>query len=381
MIAIYTALGGYIFVGLELPNETRVNEDVRLESTALKRFFLDRVWKYTEDHVVGRQCNLTDRLRSRQAVHDLLLDEIRKYEDFVYRAADANVDIRQEPDYGWNYARAMFFSATVITTIGYGNIAPVTTRGRIFCIVYAIFGIPLTLIAVADMGKLFARFVVFVYKKFKRMMEARMAAKMAAQKAKELEKAKKKYGGGMPSPPPPPKTTTTTAEEASDKVSRTLQSLKVVGALTLLLLYIYFGAFLFIIWEKWDLFESFYFCFITMTTIGLGDVVPDHPNFMLLCTVYILIGLALTSTCIELARSEYEKSWQRMVEASKRLQGLSGVNLADTLKKLGDHIELHGDIIDLNLLKDLKNAVIGVGGDDDGHDNKPPAIVIYETTV
>jgi potassium channel subfamily K protein len=50
---------------------------------------------------------------------------------------------------------------------------------------------------------------------------------------------------------------------------------------------------------------------------------------MLFCTGYILVGLALTSTIIELVRRQYAHSW-------KRLQALSGP-LADTLRKLGEH--------------------------------------------
>ena len=62
----------------------------------------------------------------------------------------------------------MFFTTTIITTIGYGNIAPNTTAGRwglgivdiedtcimfrAFCIVFAIIGIPLTLSVLADLA-------------------------------------------------------------------------------------------------------------------------------------------------------------------------------------------------------------------------------------
>ena len=39
---------------------------------------------------------------------------------------------------------------------GYGNIVPSTSWGRIFCILFALVGIPLTLTVIADWGKLFA---------------------------------------------------------------------------------------------------------------------------------------------------------------------------------------------------------------------------------
>lgn len=38
----------------------------------------------------------------------------------------------------------------------------------------------------------------------------------------------------------------------------------------------------------------------------------ERTEFMLVCTLYILIGLALTSTIIELVRRQYAESWQQM---------------------------------------------------------------------
>ena len=43
--------------------------------------------------------------------------------------------------------------------IGYGNIAPKTFGGRLFCILFAIVGIPFTLSVIADVGQLFATLV------------------------------------------------------------------------------------------------------------------------------------------------------------------------------------------------------------------------------
>jgi len=71
-----------------------------------------------------------------------------------------------------------------------------------------------------------------------------------------------------------------------------------VVALTIAFLYILLGAFIYTRWEDWSYFEAFYFTFISLCTIGFGDVVPEHPKNFMATSVYLLLGLALIAMVV-----------------------------------------------------------------------------------
>jgi voltage-gated potassium channel len=44
---------------------------------------------------------------------------------------------------GWGLVDSIYFATVTIATVGYGDIAPVTTAGRLFTIIYIVIGIGL----------------------------------------------------------------------------------------------------------------------------------------------------------------------------------------------------------------------------------------------
>ncbi|EZA50220.1 hypothetical protein DMN91_000867 [Ooceraea biroi] len=306
-LMLYTVIGGLVFQHIERPAELERLERLRARLRTQRYRFVESV------------SNNTDVFNLRT----LVSVKLRAYEEAVQEAAEAGLlvsfvtDTVDQDDRGrsdlppivterWSNLQAVFFASTVLTTIGYGNVVPSTNWGRIFCILFAFIGIPLTLIVIADWGKLFAEAVVHV-------------ALVVKSKLPFLTK--------LPYIP-------------MNVTGR--RSLGACAAIVLLFLYLACGAGMFMLWEDdWDFFDGFYFCFVTMTTIGFGDLVPNKPKYTLLCTLYILVGLALTGTIIELVRRQYAQSW-------RRLQRLSGP-LAETLRKLGeqaggDMSALHSDL-------------------------------------
>ena len=84
-------------------------------------------------------------------------------------------------------------------------------------------------------------------------------------------------------------------------------------------LYLTLGAILFNIWEKWSFLDSFYFCFITLTTIGFGDLVPGTSltvtaakEKLISAALYILLGLVLIAMCFNLMKEQLMQKFKQV---------------------------------------------------------------------
>ena len=130
---------------------------------------------------------------------------------------------------------------------GYGDRYPNTSIGRYFCILYAIIGIPFTAYLVSVIGTHFVRLI---------KRSEGIILRFRNKKTSEIENQNKDKDGLN-----------------QYKFVRTVQSV-----MTVLL----FLAFLWLLpsiiimhTQDWSFEEAVYFCFITISTIGLGDVTPD----------------------------------------------------------------------------------------------------------
>jgi hypothetical protein len=84
-------------------------------------------------------------------------------------------------------------------------------------------------------------------------------------------------------------------------------------SLTVMVSYVVGGAVLFQQWETdWDYLDGSYFCFISLSTTGFGDLVPgDKINSssgielsLIFCSMYLIIGMALIAMCFNLMQEE-----------------------------------------------------------------------------
>ncbi len=239
----------------------------------------------------------------------------------------------------------ILFLFSCIFHTGYGNIAPVTVPGRAFCMVYAVFGIALLLLVLASLGTLFARGATLAY----RAMHLSMMMAKGEEKIKP-KKARRRSSLAMvlrDKEDRAPERQTSSEERRQktiddiwnsdyqhpddkdmhivklrnneDEIARQKSEeeevpeeeddvqIPVLGVLLFAFIYICLVAALLIVWEEWDYFEAFYFSFITLTTIGFGDLVPQHQKNLLSITFFILLGMAIMSMCIALAQDAIMK--------------------------------------------------------------------------
>lgn len=154
---------------------------------------------------------------------------------------------------------------------GYGHLAPATTGGRLFCVAYALFGIPITWLMLTSLGK-----------KIVEHIASWLASVCDSCACCELK-------------------------------SKRFSFLCLIAAIGLSFLVMTVVSVVGIFSENWSFFEGFYFAFISLTTIGFGDYVPMHPHidskdlekssfritlFILFCLFLFSFGLAVTTSVL-----------------------------------------------------------------------------------
>lgn len=147
---------------------------------------------------------------------------------------------------------------------GYGHAAPGTDAGKAFCMFYAVLGIPLTLVMFQSLGERMNTFVKYLLKRIKKCCGMR-------------------------------------STEVSMENMVTVGFFSCMGTLCI-------GAAAFSQYEEWSFFHAYYYCFITLTTIGFGDYVAlqtkgalqKKPLYVAFSFMYILVGLTVIGAFLNL---------------------------------------------------------------------------------
>ncbi|KRZ93976.1 Two pore potassium channel protein sup-9 [Trichinella sp. T8] len=217
------------------------------------------VFDALESETDNRKLQLLQELMSRlRHKYNFTDDDFRVLQTVIIRS------IPHKAGYQWKFAGAFYFATVVITTVGYGHSTPATKLGKVFCMFYALCGIPLNLVMFQCIGERLNTLIAYVLYKVRKFLKFNQHQVTHTQMI---------------------------------LVSTTLGTMVIMS-----------GAYLFHKYENWTFFEGFYYCFITLTTIGFGDYVAiqknyaleKHFDYIVLSLLFMLFGLALFSASVNL---------------------------------------------------------------------------------
>lgn len=94
---------------------------------------------------------------------------------------------------------------------------------------------------------------------------------------------------------------------------------------SIMVVYIMMGAVALYRLEGWPFLDGVYFCFMSLSTIGFGDLVPglrkESTTTTWFCSVYIMSGMALTAMCFNVLHEEIAHRVKHVVDVKKRMAG------------------------------------------------------------
>ncbi|KAF5271176.1 hypothetical protein FQR65_LT05320 [Abscondita terminalis] len=204
---IYLLLGASVFHEVESAKEIREKKEDKKERILIEELLV-RHYVPNEEHTQ---------------------DEIfEKLSSYCGRPLSANMS-EIDPPIRWDFYHSLFFVITVVSTIGYGNLAPTTTVTRIFMIFYAIVGMPMNGMLIINLGDYFGKSFLKLYHRWK-----------------------------------------------TTRVQHALGTLGLVGQVVLYLIpgftfFIFIPSILIMVYEDWPYDVAVHYAFVTLTTIGFGD--------------------------------------------------------------------------------------------------------------
>lgn len=151
LVVAYCLIGAYAFESLEASHEKEIKRGIK----DIRGNVAEQLWKITKEVEVLIRENWTEKA----------LGELKSFENnLIHMMAKEGWDgSEEENNIQWTFAGALFYSIIVITTIGYGHIAPKTKNGKVVTIFYAILGIPLMLLCLSNIGDVMASSFRFLY--------------------------------------------------------------------------------------------------------------------------------------------------------------------------------------------------------------------------
>uniref|UniRef100_A0A7E4ZSE3 Ion channel n=1 Tax=Panagrellus redivivus TaxID=6233 RepID=A0A7E4ZSE3_PANRE len=282
VLLVYTVIGGVLFVALESPSEkthiAQTASELSLKSLkARNRLSSDMQYFF----------------RSKVNVTKLLDHKFIK----VMEEYDRNMGYEPAsvvPKEKWTLFGGMYYAGTLYTTIGYGDIYTSTVAGKVATCIYSLFGVPLLIVALEGFGSWLFNFMQWLWNSFKKTSRRFVRrASTTLLKSDSLEDIE------------------TQPERSSNNVE---ELLPLEMAIAFLVIWVLMSAGIFCFFESWDFGTSVYYFYISLMTIGLGDITPNHETA---CGLFFIIfgGLSVFSMSLKVIQMHIEAMFATIIKS------------------------------------------------------------------
>uniref|UniRef100_A0A914X5U1 Potassium channel domain-containing protein n=1 Tax=Plectus sambesii TaxID=2011161 RepID=A0A914X5U1_9BILA len=279
----YALIGGAIFDAIERSNEI---EDLQ----GAHQVLLHRIGNVSEEIIsIVSAVNGT---HPQAEVESIVKDFYKDMLDLEGKLKNSVFDKVDHERLVWDFGSAVFYASTLFTTIGYGTIACATAWGKAISIVYSIIGIPLMLVVLNDVGRVLFFALQKLYNRvYQLCRRTRLCRKV----------------------------------DENDTVDHTFP-LRL--AVPLVFVYMLLCAVVIHVFDNelrgedeggLSFGDSFYFAFISLSTIGLGDIMPNNIQYSPFVAALFLFGLTLLSVINSTLYVRMERHYFRAMEAMEEV--------------------------------------------------------------
>jgi len=209
----------------------------------------------------------------------------------------------------WSSKESMFFIITTLTTIGFGNRAPKNDHSRLFIIIYSIGGMGILAYTVSVISEVLKENVMVSFQTQLTMFREKRYERIICDtdKGNPNGDAILNFNNEFDD------------EEEERKIvlndQKQMAKKQVLTAIVLIILSWAAGACTFYYTEGWSMIEAIYFCFISFSTIGFGDLVPTTSSSLSIFNIWIILEIATMTFLVSAATNYIEIKWTDSIDS------------------------------------------------------------------
>ncbi|ORX72590.1 voltage-gated potassium channel [Anaeromyces robustus] len=222
----------------------------------------------------------------------------------LYVSIGTYIFMQMEP---WSSKESMFFIITTLTTIGFGNRAPKNDHSRLFIIIYSIGGMGILAYTVSVISEVLKENVMVSFQTQLTMFREKRYERIICDTDKGSN------GDAILN------FNEFDDEEEEKKIvlndQKQMAKKQFLSAIVLIIFSWAAGACTFYYTEGWSMIEAIYFCFISFSTIGFGDLVPTTSSSLSIFNIWIILEIATMTFLVSAATNYVEIKWADSIDS------------------------------------------------------------------